>query len=240
MIAAVVEYVKAHPYFFANLPLLALTAGLPRLFRHRDFARAAVFGGVACLPCSLLAATHFGAYWRPLLLGGLRFGIEDLAFAYSAGAAAWMAAAFCKRERCVVGDPSFRAAVRRMLPWGLALAADVALWLVGVDRMTATLISSAALLAFLLARRISLWSLALVGVAAFTPFYIVVVKAQFALWPNYASYWTAGGWGKLVLGIPRGELAWAAMFGALWPVVVASALNIRFARADTQHSGNTL
>jgi hypothetical protein len=73
------------------------------------------------------------------------------------------------------------------------------------------------------------------GLAGFMVFYPLVVKLQFAVWPNYLSYWNPGGtWGTLVLGVPRGEIAWAAIMGAAWPVAIASALNVRFAARAAQ------
>lgn len=231
-----VEFVKAHPYFFANLPVLVLVAVLPHLARDRDYARAAVFSGIACMPCSLLAVTHFIGYWHPVLLGGLRYGIEDLMFTYTVGTGAWMAAMLWSREDWTVGARSSGDAVVRMLPWGLVAVADVALWMAGLNSMTATLITSTALLLFLLGRRTSLWRLALAGLVTFTPFSIMLEKIEFAVWPNLATYWNPGGpWGTLVLGVPRGEVAWSAIFGALWPVVVASALDIRFGRTVSQN-----
>jgi len=105
--------------------------------------------------------------------------------------------------------------------------------------VTATLVSSAGLLLFLLVRRLSLWRLALTGLICFTPAYVLELKFEIAAWPNYISYWDAGGlWGTLVFGIPRGEIAWAAVFGAAYPVVIASALDIRFDGRKSQESGH--
>jgi len=140
--------------------------------------------------------------------------------------------AFCglwSFEGCQLGAGSYRSAFFRLFPWALTtVASGMALWQAGLQHMTALLVSSSGLLLFLLVRRAALLRLALAGLVTFTPFYLLAVKLQFAAWPNYLSYWNAGGlWGTLVLGIPRGEIAWAAMFGAAWPVVIASALDIR-------------
>jgi len=90
--SGVFQFVQGHPYLFANLPILAAVILVPRLATNRDFGRAAVFGGLACLPCSLAEITS-GEYWHPVLLGGVRCGVEDLIFTYATGAAAWLFAA---------------------------------------------------------------------------------------------------------------------------------------------------
>jgi len=227
--SGVLEFVISHPYLFATLPLLAAVILLPWLAPNRDYRRAAVFSGLACLP-GFLAEITYTEYWRPVLLGGMRCGVEDLLFSYSTGVLAWLTASLWSLEGCAVGIRSYRIALLRSLPWVLATAAaDVGLWFAGLDRLTAGLLSSAGLLLFLLGRRASLWRLALAGLVSFTLVYLLIVKLDFAVWPNFVSYWNADGlWGSLVFGIPRGEVAWAAVFGAVWPVVIASALDIRF------------
>lgn len=227
------EFVKTHPYLFANLPILAAVILLPHLAPNRDYRRAAVFSGLVCLPCSLAEITS-GEYWRPVLLSRIPIGVEDMIFTYSFGAAAWMIAALWCLESCTVGIRAFWTAFLLMMPWALiTVAAGMFFWLAGMPHLTAILVSSAGLLLFLLGRRMSLWRLALAGLVFFTPAYLLVEKLQFAAWPNYLSYWNAGApWGTLVLGIPRGEIAWAAVFGAVWPVVIASALDIRNSKID--------
>jgi hypothetical protein len=53
MSGGILDFVQVHPYLFANLPLLGLVLLLPRLTPNRDYERAAIFSGLACLPCSL-------------------------------------------------------------------------------------------------------------------------------------------------------------------------------------------
>jgi hypothetical protein len=229
--SGVLEFVKGHPYLFANLPTLAAVILSLRLASNRDYARATVFSGLACLPCSLAEITS-GEYWRPVLLSPVSCGVEDMIFTFSFGAAAWMLAALWSGESCRVGIRPFGTAFLRLLPWGLpTVAAGMVLWLAGMPHLTAIIVSSGGLLLFLLIRRMSLWRLAVAGLFSFTPFLVIDEKLQFAAWPNYLSYWNPGGlWGPLVFGIPRGEIAWGLVFGAAWPVVIASALDIRFDR----------
>jgi hypothetical protein len=229
MTSGAMDFVKLHPYLFANLPVLAAVLLLPRLTPNRGYRRSAVFSGLACMPCSLAAITDSG-YWHPAVLGGMRWGVEDLIFTYTAGASAWLLAALWRRKTCAVSVRDFKTAILCMTLWGVpTAAAGLGLGLAGMDHITSTLISTAACLLFLLGRKASLWRLALAGLGSFTPAYVLVVRLQFAVWPNYISYWNPSGpWGTLAFGMPLGEIVWAAMFGAVWPVVIASALDIRF------------
>ena len=47
----------------------------------------------------------------------------------------------------------------------------------------------------------------------------------FALEPAFVHEWNlAGAWGRRLLGAPLGEIAWAAVFGAFWPTLLAQVL----------------
>jgi len=225
----VLQFVGAHPYLFANLPIVAMTLLLPRLVANRDYGRAAMFSGLACLPCALAELTSLD-YWRPVLLGGAHWGLESVIFTYASGASVWLVAALWSRQSCAIGVASFREGFRRLTPWALAgTGAYWGLWWAGMNCVTATLLTSAGLLLFQLRQRADLWRLALAGCVLFMPVYVLGIRIQFAVWPHYLDYWLPGGlWGTLVLGVPRGEVAWAILYGATYPVVMASALDMRF------------
>lgn len=230
MANVILDFVWRNPYLFSNIPGLAIILLLAWRTRHRDYARAAIFSGIACIPCSF-AESASGAYWHPKLLGGMTWGFESVLFTFVSGATVWMIAAAASRKGYSIGVSTFGEVFRRMTPGALAVTALFLLLLrLGVNCVTATILSPPGLLLVLLWRRKSLWTLSLAGLAAFTPFYTVLVKLQFAVWPNYLSYWNPGGtWGTLLFGVPHGEIAWAAIMGAAWPVAIASALDVRFA-----------
>jgi hypothetical protein len=235
MPGVILDFVWRNPYLFSNVPGLAIVIFLARRTRYRDYARAAIFSGLACIPCSL-AEPLSGAYWRPKLLGGMTWGVESALFTFVSGATVWMIATAAIRKDCSIKARSFAEIFRRMTPGALAVTAlFLVLLRLGVNCVTAAVVSPVPLLIFLLFRRSSLWRLSVAGLVGFTPFYALVVKLQFAVWPNYLSYWNPGGtWGTLVFGVPRGEVAWAAIMGATWPVAIASALNVRFAARAAQ------
>lgn len=217
-----------HAYFFANLPLFAVVCAILILGRRRPIVRLALHSGLAFLPCSLLALTD-GEYWRPARLGGGHIGIEDPIFTFIAGAAVWLCAAWGRRGNLTV-PPRFPAGrvTGRLVLWQLPPGALLAaLWLAGLDHMSATLLASIPLLMFLLSRRPELWILSGAGLASFVPVYWAVVRIQFAAFPAYPSQWNPHGpWAPTFLGLPAGELAWAAVFAAVWPVLIASVFEV--------------
>ena len=55
----------------------------------------------------------------------------------------------------------------------------------------------------------------------------------FLLWPGFITQWNPEGiWGAVVLGLPRGEIAWAFAFGAFWPVFVGYVFDVRIERRE--------
>lgn len=232
------EILKTYPYFFANLPMLILCAVFPMLLRDGKAMRTAYYSGLGCMPCSLAALLYNDRYWQPVRLGLLPYGIEDLMFAYIVGIMIWMSVWWLLHEELLIGAASIPKAIVRLLPVGAVsgvLAA--ALYAAGIDPMTTVLAAGCALVISLLCWRKSLWKLSAAGGIIFPLFYIPIMNLHFHFWPQYALYWNPRGpWAGLFLGIPVGEVIWSIMFGALWPALVAIALNIRLRvpnRADT-------
>jgi hypothetical protein len=220
-----VTVLRAYPYLFANLGVFAVLLAYLIRARRSAAARLAAASGLVCLPCSLLAFLHEGSYWRPARVGGGAFGVEDPMFSFTMGALVWLAA-----SRLSQSPPPLpvRAAARRFLIWGLpAIPVLLCLWLAGTDPMTATVAAGAALLAALLIRRPRMWKLAAGGVCRFLPAYVLLVRIQFAVWPDYALAWNPeSAWSYPIVGMPVGEIAWAIVFAAMWPVLVASAFSV--------------
>jgi hypothetical protein len=238
LIADAFRFVQIHPYLFANLPLLAADILIARRTPYRDYGRAAIFSGLVCMLCAPVEATT-GDYWHPLLLGGWRVGIESLIFTFTSGATVWLVSAAPMRKTGTIGVRTLRDSFLRIVLGALPVSfLYVILWRLGVNSLTATLIAPTGLVLFLLYRRSHLWRLSLYGLLFFPLLSLAVINVQFAFWPNYLAYWNPNGtWSTLVFGIPRGELAFAFMFGAYCPVIIASALDMRI-QAFRNSTGN--
>jgi hypothetical protein len=235
MPGVIADFVRRNPYLFSSLPWLALVIFVAWRTRYRDYARAAIFSGLACMPFSVAEATT-SAYWRPKLLGGMSWGFESVLFAFVAGAIVWMIATATMRQDCSIEARSLAEVFRNTVPGALAVAAlFLVLLRLGVNCVPAAVLCALPRLILLLFRRPSLWRLSVAGLVGFPPLYALVIRLDFLVWPNFFSYWNPGGaWDTLLFGVPRGEIAWAAIMGAAWPVAIASALNVRFATRDAQ------
>ena len=63
---------------------------------------------------------------------------------------------------------------------------------------------------------------------SFIIFYFIFIKVGLMVFPEFLQQWTAKNlWGPDVWGIPLDEIAWAAGFGAVWPLIIAYLFNAR-------------
>jgi lysylphosphatidylglycerol synthetase-like protein (DUF2156 family) len=230
------DFLSAHPYFFANIPMLvAILVGV-KYNRPRDVWRLVVPAGLLNIPSSLIAFTFEGDYWTPDRLGGLMIGAEDLVFCVVAGALAWLVAAWPFRHR-VRSTVRWRAAMTRYAALGLLGGVVIIGFHLG-DRhsMTGFAVASLLVLATVLILRRELWILAPSGAAFYSAVHVSVVRLQFWIWPDYVSFWNHEGLlGSTIAGVPLFEFVWSAVFGGVWPVVVAFVFDLRFKTGTAHH-----
>jgi hypothetical protein len=80
----------------------------------------------------------------------------------------------------------------------------------------------------ILVLRARYWRLALAGGMAYLTLYLAILKCSWSAFPEFLSAWNwAGLCGVTVLGIPLEEIGWAAGYGAVWPLIMAYALQAR-------------
>jgi hypothetical protein len=64
----------------------------------------------------------------------------------------------------------------------------------------------------------------------------MILRTAFTLTPVWAAAWNVRSlWGPKFWGIPADEIAWSAVFGAIWPVFTAYVFDARLLLPD-QHS----
>ncbi len=216
------DFIKNHPYLIANIPWFFLLAIVVSLVRPENYRRLSLWSGLACLPCSILALIHNESYWNPIRLGNWPIGIEDLVFTFAAGTMGWLLAAWPFRYRLSINIRLSlwvrRAGFTGMIFGGLCLL----LWQAGINGLENTLLAGILILPVLLLRKPALWSLAGSGILLYLPIYALIVKIQLLIWPDYIQQWTLiGPFGIIFLGVPVGELVYALVFAAVWPVYMA-------------------
>lgn len=211
--ASFAAVVAKHPYLFGNVFTLAIVA-LVLLVVPRRRRRFALWSAAACVPGVLVALAE-STYWRPayILPGKLR--IEDVLFNYVAGALVGLLVVL---PWPAGGPPPRHPWLRRYLP---AAGAGLLLFVVFVQLeipvFEASLWATGLWGAGLLALR-PRWAVrATMAGSAFVVAYWAVVRVELLMWPEFIRQWGAAhSLTFLWLGVPAGELVWAAVFGISW------------------------
>jgi hypothetical protein len=229
MITTILAFLTLYPYLVANLVTLFLLLLCVKRTWISGQGKIAFLSGIMCIPFCLVGLLHEGQYWTPLRLGGGPFGIEDVLFCMNAAVMVWLLATWPFARRITIDITLREVFMRYVLILISGTGAFLLLFMSNEPVMTGTLvIMMTAMLAFI-GLECHSWPLAVTGVALFLPLYVIVVGTEFAVWPAYVYSWGSTTiWGNLVAGVPIGEIAWAAAFGLLWPLLIAFSFKIRF------------
>ncbi|HLG06782.1 MAG TPA: hypothetical protein VI383_11610 [Gemmatimonadales bacterium] len=215
-------YLLVSVFYSLAIVLLSLVT-LPR-----PGARLTLLSGVIAIPGALLTIFFEGNYWNPTRLGGLSIGIEDVATNFAAGALAWYGVALVTGSRLRVFGTRGESIRRFVILSSVCLAPFlVGIWL-GLDAMSAWLVTCAITVPLLWLRRPWMLRLTAIGVPAFTLMWYAAARLPLWLFPEAARGWsTEVPWGSQVAGVPVGELVYAVSFGALWPLFTATVCDTR-------------
>jgi hypothetical protein len=222
------DFIRTHPYLIANLPVLFLILVAAWIIRPRNHGRISILSGLTCLPCAVLALLHNDRYWKPIRLGNGPIGIEDFIFTFVSGTMIWLLAVWPFRHHHSITIHLSTWVKRSIITSVFGGGLSTLLWFFGIKGLENTLIAGILILLVFLFLRLELWPLSVMGVVFFVPIYFFIVKAQFSLWPGYPMYWNLTSFlGLTLMGIPAGELAYAFVFAAFWPIYMAYLFDIR-------------
>lgn len=212
-----IAFFNGHPYLFSGLLGLAVVFG-GYIFAGNQ-RQAMVVSGLTLIPLAPLAVFHEAVYWSPTRLLGGPIGIEDVIFLFQAGTMTWLLSVWAFRHRIRVTLSVSQIARRAVALAALGVALLLFLLSFGLDIMTSSLVGIMIVAVGVLIWRPSLWPLAPAGALAYSTFYLLFLNFSFWIWPDLISYWNpASAWSRLVLGIPVGELAFAVVLGAAYPI----------------------
>ena len=226
---AFLRFVGAHPYFFTNV--LSLLICLSVAFWLRPQGKLVLIGGILNLPCFYLLAFFEDKYWNPVRIWNWAVGIEDILCSFDVGALVLIPSTVLFRNSMSWENWSDHTMKRFLLAGAATSVLFLLLIFLGLEPMGA-LIGTILLTAFgLLLFRFRLWPLCLSGILGFPVLYYLIVRVYFLYWPGFIAQWNPEGpWGKILLGLPMGEIAWAIAFGGFWPLFVGYVLDLRVAR----------
>jgi hypothetical protein len=215
-----------YPYLIGSLAICALAAASLTMAPAR-LRRSAWVVALLSMPFTLVSL-DYGDYWHPSRLWGMRLGLEDLLLCVSSGVLLW-----CLPTALGVGRVQLRISwptmLRRYVATSLAGAALVGicrLW--GASASFSLFAAMAAVTFAILMRQARYWRLALAGSLFYLTVYTAILKYSWFAFPAFSSDWNwAGLCGVTVIGVPLEEIAWATGYGAVWPLMMAYALQAR-------------
>jgi hypothetical protein len=228
---SVAQALGTYPYLFSDLLWLSGLLLVVRSLSLASHRRLIVRLGFVMLPnCLFSLANHdyWTDYWNPIRVGGWVLGLEDVLFAFNAGATACLAALWLSRhQRIVAEQPVPR--VGRLLAVGIpAQCTFLVLFSMGRSTMASAVLALFMMVVPLLLLRPDLWRFSAAGGIGFSLIYCGLVKAVFWTWPDFVSCWkSTPPWGLLLFGIPLGEIAWAVGFGLCWPLFAGFVFDLR-------------
>lgn len=168
-------------------------------------------------------------YWDPVRVFELSAGLEDIMFSFANGGAVWMIAIWALRDRVRLEINPKRIIGHSLGYLIFGYSCYILLRLLGIGTMASAVISICALGAVVLAARRELWRLALAGSLSFGLLYFGIIRACFVIFPEFILQWNdVNLWGPFAFGVPIDEIAWAASFGAVWPMMMAWAFRAQF------------
>lgn len=182
-----------------------------------------------------------GCYWSPKRVGGGAFGVEDLLTGFAVGVFAWLLAAVPGLVSSRTLHWRRRPAVWRLVGcWTGGVLGFFVLWRVGAPPMPLYIAClGAGALGMVLCRPV-LWPMAVSGALGLALLWFVVVTICFLIWPDSVSGWNeTSALGRLYVGVPLGELVWAAAFGGAWPMFTVFVLDARLGRVGEWEEGVT-
>lgn len=209
---------------FVTLAAAVLLALLPRQRTPM------LISGATSASVAWCGFTLEGVYWSPSRIGGGAFGVEDLLIAFAVGVGAWSLAA--SPDYFSLRTLSWH---RRVAVWRLGgclisgVVGFLGLWLAGFPAMSLYIGCLGTGAVGVLVWRTALWPIAMSGALGFALVWFLISTVYFLVWPGSVLQWNASSvWGRPCMGVPLGELAWAATFGAAWPLFTAFVLDARF------------
>jgi len=220
------SFLNEHIYMGSVIFLGAAYALAYRLFPSRR--RSMFLSSLFALPQALYGLQLVPQIWNPRYVISLPVGLEDILFSFLGGGLAW-ASATLAAWRVDVFCASLEAMIRRLfvcLFFGSVLSGIF--YVAGLKGYAVPFLVMTAWGAVLLFSRRAFLPLMAGGAVFFTAFYICFFKVTEFVWPNVLSLWNLKEFcGLSFWHMPLEEIAWAFLYGAVWPMTMAYVLEER-------------
>ena len=219
---------QAYPYLFTNIASFMIFVIGGRWILQKNHWRLMMICGALNAPCFPFLIFLENEYWNPVRVGGWILGVEDILCSFMVAVISWFVIAMSFGRRIKLPDKLTILWPRYRIIAGISVIIFLLCYLAGLKGMTSLLTACGSVAALLLLWKKERWPFALVGIAGFSVIYLVLVSIYFFIWPEFVLQRnTQAFWGGLILGIPLGEIAWASIFGAYWPLFMMHILDLQ-------------
>lgn len=226
------------PYLVASVAYLSLVFVLAAFTVRRGHARLMVLAAAVHLPTILFAPTFEPLYWSPERTLGGRIGPEDAVVTAAIAAWGWYLVAVRYGRRLEAVADVATAFRRSLVPGAAVIGAYFGLLAVGLDAMTSLLATCIGAAVVLVARQPEQRAIAAWGAGSLMVVWFLLVAATYAFFPDFVHDWNlTGPWGRRIAGVPLGEIVWAAVYGAFWPLFFGHVFAVRMRPVEARAIG---
>jgi hypothetical protein len=225
-----VEFLGRHVFLAVNLiGLLGVALAIAASGRHRGGVIAA--GAIQTLHAPLTPLFD-GIYWSPPRLGALPVGIEDILLCFCLGAGVWFSATRPWRNRIAHGAGLRQVLLRIATISLIPIAPGLLVRSAGASLMETLIFAMVATATVLAALRPALLRLSCAAIVLYPPYYLLIAFSTAGLFPGFFAIWDGPElWGPRLFGLPVDEIAWVGSYALCYPLIFATALDVRFAEA---------
>lgn len=186
------------------------------------------YSGIIGIPSFPLLIYFEDQYWSPLRLGHSALGIEDVLVSFFVAALAWIIASIPLNQKLLIAIN-----FKRFLLRYLFVGASAGLFFLLANKlvfnpMTALILTQIIFILLLILLRPELWPFMVSGIIGFPIVYFLIFNLIILLWPDCVQQWNLKQfWGRIVFGLPVGEIIWSMGHGAFWPLFTCYVFEVR-------------
>lgn len=222
------DLIKSQPYLAANLfYLMWVIIGVFLAVPPKQRALV-IISGLISIPSFPFMVLLENNYWVQNRLGGGILGIEDAICAFVVAAMVWLVIAMLFRHRIRSDISTHGVFYRYMSIAGISVFLFLMFFHIELLPMTALVLCNFIVWMLLLFFRRDLLLFSLSGMIAYGFVHFILMKTCFIFIPDFILTWNVENiWGMAILGVPLGEITWAMVYGAFWPLFIAHSFGIR-------------
>ncbi len=230
------HWLSDYPYLCWCLLLTAIFVLF--FFLAKRFRKVMLWGGSASAMFSLSAVFFVPDYWNPVLVIQAPIGLEDMLFSFANGGIVAFISFSAFRDRIRFNYSLSGLLIKYLFCTNLGALLCYFFYRAGVPVMTCCLLAMPVVGVVLLVINRRHWPLSLIGALGFTLLYMAVTGLLSLRFPTFYRQWTMENLlGLRFLGFPVEEYFWAFGFGAVFPLILASAMGITWVTRKEKRLG---